>query len=131
MFRHGIRKRTSYSRRRRTYKSPATRTAEETPDLLEPPILPEYLRGDDGLSGNEEENDAKRPHSTLTTPKSARGMDPDEYDRLLGISSVNPSQKDRFGDGDVTDTEGIDEEVANDSMASTRIVSGPGSLSWC
>ena len=55
--------------RRRKYKSPATRAAEEAADRIEPPVLPEYLRGDDGPSGDGEENDAKRPRSTSTTPK--------------------------------------------------------------
>ena len=109
--------------RRRKYKGPATRAVKEAADRLEPPVLTEYLRGDDGPSGNKEENDAKRPRSTSTTPKSARGMDPDEYDRMMGISSVHPSEGDRFGDGDVTDTEGMEEGVANDSMSSTAIAS--------
>ena len=70
--------------RRRKYKSPATRAAEEAADLLEPPLPPEHLRGDDGPNGHEEENDAKRPSSTSTTPK---GPHPDEYDRLMETSS--------------------------------------------
>ena len=108
------------------YKSPATRAGEEAADRLEPPVLPEYLRGGDGPSGNEEENDAKRLRSTSTTPKSARGMDPDEYDCMMGIPSVHPSEGDRFGDGDVTDTEKMGQGVADDSTASTPIVSGLG-----
>ena len=63
-----------------------------------------------------------------TTPRSARGMDPDEYDRMMGISSVHPSEGDRFGDGDTTDTKEIEEGAANDSLSSTPnwspIVSG-------
>ena len=106
------------------YKSPASRAAEEAADRIEPPVLPEYLRGDDGLSGNEEENDAKRPHSTSTTPKSVQGTDLDEYDRVMGISSVHPSEGDRFDDGDLTDTEGMEEGDANDSENSNPIVSG-------
>ena len=116
--------------RRRKYKSPATRAAEEAADLLELPILPEYLRGDDGPSGNEEENDAKRPRSTSTTPKSARGTDA-EYDRCMGVSSVNPSEGDRFGDGDVTDAEGIEEGVANNSTVSTPLIAGSARSSNC
>ena len=53
-------------------------------------------------------------------------MDPDGYDRVMGISSVHPSVRDRFGDGDVTDTERMEEGVANDPMHSTPIVSGVG-----
>ena len=115
--------------RRRKYKSCATRAAEEAADRLEQPVLPElsYLRGHDGPSDNEEENDAKRPRSTSTTPKSARGMDPDEYDRMMGVSSAHPSEGDRFGDGNVTDTEEMGHGVANGSTALTPIVSGLGS----
>ena len=114
------------SGRRGKYKSPATRAAEEAADLLEPLLLPERLRGDDGPSGNEEESEAKRPRSTSTTPKSGRGIDPDDYDRLMGISSVNPSEEDRFGDWDVTDMEAVEEGVANDSMTPTSMFSGSG-----
>ena len=53
-------------------------------------------------------------------------MDPHECDRLMGISSVNLSEEDRVGDGDVTDTEGVEEGVANDSIVSTPIISGSG-----
>ena len=114
--------------RKRKYKSPVTRAAEETADRLEPPVLPEYSKGDDGdgPSGSEEENDAKRLRSTSITPRSARGMDPDEYDCIMGISSVQPPERDRFGDGNVTDPEEIEQGVANDSTASTPIVSGLG-----
>ena len=76
--------------RRRKYGGPATRAAEEAVDHLEAPVLPEYVRGDDGPSGDDEEKDVKRPRSTSTTPNSARGVDPDEFDRLMGICSVNP-----------------------------------------
>ena len=85
-FRYGIRKRTSCSREKKKVQESVTRAAEEATDRLEPPVLPEYLRGDDGPSGNEEENGAKRPRSTSTTPKSARGIDADEYDSKMGIS---------------------------------------------
>ena len=56
------------SRRRRKYKSPATGAAEEAVDHLEPPVLPEYLRGDDGdgPSGSEEENDANEEEPPWT-----------------------------------------------------------------
>ena len=58
-----------------------------------------------GPSGDEMENEAERPRST-STPKSGRGMDPDECDRLVGINSVDLFfEEDRFGDGELTDTE--------------------------
>ena len=87
--------------RRSKYKSLATREAEEAVESLQPPILPEYLKGDDadGPSGSEEEKDAKRLRSTSTTPGSGRGTDPDDYDQ----------------------------GVANDSGVSTPLASG----SWC
>ena len=42
---------------KRKRKSPATRAAEEAADRLEPPVLPQCWRGDDGdgPSGSEEE----------------------------------------------------------------------------
>ena len=78
--------------KRRKHKNPATREAEEAVNRLKPPVLPEYLRGDegDGPSGSEEETDAKRLRSTSTTPRSARGMDPDEHDRIMGASCAIP-----------------------------------------
>ena len=42
-------------------------------------------------SGDEEENEAKRPRSTSTTPKSGRGRDPDDCDHFMGINSVDLS----------------------------------------
>ena len=39
---------------------------------------------------------------------------------------MNSSEDDRFGDRDVTDTEGVEEGLANDSMASTPEFSGSG-----
>ena len=89
--------------RRSKYKSPATRATEEAIARLQPPTLPEYLRGDDGdgPSGSEEENEAKRLHSPSTTPRSARGTDPDDYDRIMGTPSVQPPEMARFGDGNV------------------------------
>ena len=54
----------------------------------------------DGPTGNEEKSEAKRPRSTSTTPKSGRAKDPDEHDRLMGISWVDLSdEEDGFGDG--------------------------------
>ena len=42
-------------------------------------------------------------------------MDPDEYDRLMGIPSVDLSgEEDGFGDRELTDTQDLDEEVADD-----------------
>ena len=72
-------------------------------DRLEPPRLPDHLRGgEDGPSGSEEEVEAKGLRSASTTPRSASGTDPDEYDRVMGISSV-AQETDRYGEGNVID----------------------------
>ena len=67
--------------RRRQHKNPAVLTAFE----LQLPRLPGEL-GD--LSKDDAEKDAKRPRSTSTTPKSGKGLQPDEYDRLMALGSV-------------------------------------------
>ena len=53
-------------------------------------------------SEDEAEKDAKRPHPTSTTPKSSKGLQPDECDRLMGIGSVQPSGEDGDGKGELT-----------------------------
>ena len=60
--------------RKKKYKNPDTRAMEEYVERLQPPILPEYLKGDeeDGPCGSEEEKEAKRLHATSTTPRSER-----------------------------------------------------------
>ena len=75
-------------------KSPATRPAEKVVARLQPPTLPDYLRGDDGdgPSGSREETEAKRLRSASTTPRSARGTDPDDYDRVMGFPRRNPQK---------------------------------------
>ena len=79
--------------RRRKYKNPAVSSAASLPL----PRLPDHLV--DGPSGDEKENEAKSPPSASTIPKSGRGMDPNEYDRLMVINSVDlSSEEDRFGD---------------------------------
>ena len=74
--------------------SSASRTAEEAIAHLQPPTLPEYLRGDDGdgPSGSEEDTEAKRLRSSSTTPRSAKGTDPDDYDHVMGIPRRNPQK---------------------------------------
>ena len=83
-------------RKKEKVQNPATRAAEEAVDRLEQPVLPEYLKGDDedGPSGSEEEKYAQRMRSTSTstTARSGRGTDPDDYDWVMGISSVQPSE---------------------------------------
>ena len=41
--------------------------------------------------------------SASTTPRSIRGTDPDDYDRVMGVNpSVGPHEMVRFGEGNVT-----------------------------
>ena len=95
--------------KRRKYKSPAAQAAAP----LQLPRMPDNLNGS---SEDEVENEANGPHSTSTTPKSGRWLYPDECDRLMGINSVEPtSEEDRYGDGDLTDTEVHPHGVADDS----------------
>ena len=43
---------------------------------------------------------AKRMRSASTTPRSIRGTDPDDYDQVMGVSSVGPQEKVGLGEGD-------------------------------
>ena len=53
-------------------------------------------------------------------------MHPNEYGRLMGIASMDLSEEeDEFGDGEPTDTQDLDEEVANDLINSEPFAIGP------
>ena len=81
--------------RRRRHKSPA---AGYLAPYLEPPMLPDHLRADDdGPTCSDEERGAKRMRSISTTPRSVRGTDPDEYDRVMGVTSVGSREPVRWG----------------------------------
>ena len=109
--------------RGRKYKSPATRAAEEAVACLQPPTLPEYLRGDDGdgPSGSEKKVKLRDCAPLLPLLDLQEEQDPDDHDRVMGIPSVQPPEVDRFGD--VTDTAEDDQGVANDSSTSTPVTS--------
>ena len=81
--------------RRRRHKSPAVGQAV-FPSTL--PSLPDHLRAvADGPSCSDDEKGAKRLRSASTTPRSVRGTDPDEYDRVMGVTSVDSHETARFG----------------------------------
>ena len=65
--------------RRRKHKSP--------PILyLDPPSLLDHLReDDDGATCSGEEKEVKRVRSAPTIPRSVRGADPDDNDRVTGV----------------------------------------------
>ena len=71
-----------------------------------PPSLPDHLRDDeDGPSRSEEEKEAKRLRSASTTPRSFRGTDPDDYDRVMGVASVGPQETVELGERSDSDLE--------------------------
>ena len=91
-------------------------------------MLPDHLRVDeDGPTGSEEEKGAKRVRSEFTTFRSVRGTDPDDYDWVVGVTSVGPHETARFGEGNVTGIEVDQDGVANnsDSLTETREESNP------
>ena len=72
--------------RRRRHKNPAV-------GYLAPPALPDHLRDDEaGPACSDETKGAKRMRSASTTPRSFRGTDPDDYDRVMGVTSVGPQE---------------------------------------
>ena len=61
---------------------------------LAPPTLPDHTRiDDDGPTCSDEEKGTKRMRSASTTPRSVRGTDPDEYDRVMGVTSVGSAKR--------------------------------------
>ena len=70
------------------------------------PDLPPLPGGSDSSDGLDEEEEAKKLRSTSTTPRSnsARGLEPFEYDGLMGINSVGPSSE-GFDDWEATNEE--------------------------
>ena len=83
---------------------------------LAPPALPDHLKDDeDGPTRRDEEKGAKQMRSASTTPRSFRGTDPDDYDRVMGVTSVGPQETVRFGEEHATEFEVDQEGVANNS----------------
>ena len=80
------------------------------------PSLPEHLRTDaDGPSCSDEEK-TKRLRSTSTTPRSIRGTDRDDYDRVMGVTSVGSRETVRFGEGNDPEAEENLDGVAHNSV---------------
>ena len=68
------------------------------------PNLSPLPTGSDESDQLEQEKDAKRPRLTSTTPKSNRGREPFEYDRLMGAPSVGSTSGEERN-GEQTDPE--------------------------
>ena len=92
-------------------KGPASQP--QLPDLLPLPL------GSDSSDGLEEEKEAKRPRSTSTTPRSGKGLEPYEYNRHMGATSVGSSSEE-IGDDEGTEVEETENKpqagVTNDSL---------------
>ena len=81
--------------RKRRHKSPPI--ASQMHDLPFPTVL-DHMGAKDGPSGSETENDAKRLRSASATPRSARGAQRNDYDRVMGVTSVGSLESVRFGE---------------------------------
>ena len=88
--------------RRRKHKS--LPVAPHMHDLLFPTLL-DHRGAEDGPSCSDEENDAKRLRSASTTPSSAMGTQPNDYDRIMGVTSVGSQESVRFGKGNDPESE--------------------------
>ena len=87
--------------------------------------LPHLPPLSEDLSDGEAEKEAKRPCSASPTPKSGRRLQPCEYDRLMGVNSVESTSGEEL-DGEQTDAENPNLEVANDSVPD--LYSGSGAV---
>ena len=93
------------------------------PHLPDLPLLPQEGESSNGL---EEEKEAKRPRSISTTPRSGKGLEPYEYDRLMGVPSVGSSSEE-IRDGEGTEIEeNLQVGVTNDSIPRPDSSSGVG-----
>ena len=80
---------------RRRHKNPPI--AFHMHDLPFPTLL-DHMGAEDRPSGSEAENDVKRLRSASTTLRSARGTQPNDYDMVMGVTSVGSQELVRFGE---------------------------------
>ena len=64
----------------------------------------------------DEKKKTERMRSASTTPRSVRGTHPDEYDRIVGVTSVGSHETVRFGEENVSGLESNQERVAQNSV---------------
>ena len=80
-------------------------------------MLSDHVRAeDDGPTCSDEEKGAKRMRSASPTPRSVRGADPDQYDRVMGLTSVGSRETVRFGEENASGLEMDQDGVANNSI---------------
>ena len=81
-------------------------------------MLPDHIKADDdGPTCSNKEKGAKRMRSACTTLRSvSSGTDPDEYGRVMGVTSVGSRKTVRFGEEIVYGFEVDQNGVANNSV---------------
>ena len=68
------------------------------------------------LAASKKRMDAKRLRSASTARKSLRGTHPNDYDLVMGVTSVGSRESVRFGEENDPETEGIPDEIVRDSV---------------
>ena len=81
--------------RRRRHKSPPI--ASHMHDLAFPTLL-DHMGAENEPSCSKEAKDAKRLRCAATTPRSAMGTQPNDYDRVMGVTSLGSQEPVRFGE---------------------------------
>ena len=69
--------------------------------------LLDHMGAEDGPSCSEEDKEAKRQRSASTTPRSTMGTHPNDYDRVMGVTSVGSQESVRLGEEDDLETEDV------------------------
>ena len=77
------------------------------------PKLLDHMGAEDGPSSAEERKEAKRQRSAFTTPRSARGTLPHDYDRVMGVTSVDSQESVKFEEGDDSEFKDVQETAAH------------------
>ena len=93
--------------------------------LLPVPRLVDHLVDIDGPSDEEGEKEAKRQKSEPTTPISTSSRPPNEYNKVMGITQVDPREAERFEEGvepEFQDVEeGLSQEVETNPDVGVRV----------
>ena len=101
---------------RRRHKSPPI-----APHMHPFPTLLDDMGAEDGPSCSEEEKDAKRLRSASTAPRSAMGAQLNDYDRIMGVTSVGSQESVRFGEENDPESENELDRAAHSSEELDKI----------
>ena len=77
------------------------------------PTLLDHMGAEDRC--NEEEKDAKQWRSASTTPRSAMGTQPNDHDRVMGVTSVGSQESVRFGEESDPESDNEPDRAADSS----------------